>query len=100
MDVMLTIPDTFAEQLAAAGQDPARAALEALVIEGYRSRRLSEFQVRQMLGFATRMDVHGFLKEHGAYMHYSLADMESDDETARRTRSLADVEPKPASIAA
>jgi hypothetical protein len=33
---------------------PARAALEALALEGYRSERLSEYDVRQLLGFETR----------------------------------------------
>jgi hypothetical protein len=92
MQVTLEIPDTIATQLTAAGKDPGRLALEALAIEGYRSRRLSEFQIRQLLGFATRMDVHGFLKQHEAYLHYSLADLEQDDETARRVRSQMEVE--------
>jgi hypothetical protein len=92
MQVTLEIPDTLAAQLTAAGKDPARLALEAFAIEGYRSRRLSEFQIRQLLGFATRMDVHGFLKQHEAYLHYSLADLEQDDETARRVRSQMEAE--------
>jgi hypothetical protein len=92
MQVTLEIPDTLAAQIAAAGKDPARLALEALAIEGYRSRQLSEFQIRQLLGFATRMDVHGFLKQHEAYLHYSLADLEQDDETARRARSQMEAE--------
>jgi len=96
MEVTLTIPDSLALQIAAAGKEPARAALEALAVEGYRSRQLSEFQVRQMLGFETRMEVHGFLKQHEAYMHYSLADLEQDDETARRARAVMDAERTPA----
>jgi Uncharacterised protein family (UPF0175) len=92
MQVTLEIPDPIAEQLTAAGEGPKRLALEALAIEGYRSRRLSEFQIRHLLGFATRMDVHGFLKQHEAYLHYSLADLEQDDETARRVRSQMEAE--------
>jgi len=92
MEVTLTIPDALAEQLVASGQSPARAALEALAVEGYHTRQLSEFQIRQMLGFATRMEVHGFLKQHEAYLHYALADLEQDDKTARRTHAVhADV---------
>ena len=93
MEVTLTIPDALAEQLAAAGKSPARAALEALAVEGYRARQLSEFQLRQMLGFATRMEVHGFLKQHEAYLHYGLADLEQDDETARCVRTALEAEP-------
>ena len=78
MQVTLTIPDAFAEQLIAAGQDPSRAALEALAVEGYRTQRLSENQVRVMLGYETRMQVHALLKEHDVYLNYSMADVEQD----------------------
>ncbi len=43
-------------------RDPAHSALEALALEGYRSDRLSEFDIQQLLGIETRMEVHGFLK--------------------------------------
>jgi hypothetical protein len=49
------------------GTDLSRAAIEAIALEGYRSRRLSTGQVRRLLGFATRIRVHEFLKEHGVY---------------------------------
>jgi hypothetical protein len=42
MEVTLTIPDSLAQQLTAAGQGPPRAALEALAVDGYREERLSE----------------------------------------------------------
>jgi len=67
-----------------------RRALEALALEGYRSQRLGESAVRRLLGLQTRMDVHGFLKEHGVYLHYTMEDLEHDTavalETARRFR--------------
>jgi hypothetical protein len=50
MQVTLTIPDELAAQLTAAGEHPARAALEALAVEGYRTRRLTEADVKRMLG--------------------------------------------------
>jgi hypothetical protein len=78
MQVTLTIPDALAEQLIAAGQDPSRAALEALAVEGYRTQRLSENQVRVMLGYETRMQVHALLKDHDVYLNYSMADVEQD----------------------
>ncbi len=87
MQVTVTIPDTFAAQLLAAGKDPAQAALEALAVEGYRTERLSESEVRQMLGYETRMEVHALLKEHDVYLHYSLEDLEHDRQTAERFRS-------------
>jgi hypothetical protein len=78
MQVTLTIPDALAEQLIAAGQDPSRAALEALAVEGYRTQRLTEAEVKRMLGYGTRMQVHALLKEHDVYLNYSMADVEQD----------------------
>ncbi len=77
MHIAIDIPDSISG-LIANEQDPARAALEALALEGYRSRRLGESAVRRLLGFGTRMEVHGFLKEHGVYLNYSMEDLERD----------------------
>ena len=94
MQVTLDIPDNLAEQLIAAGKDPSREALEALAVEGYRTQRLTESEVRQMLGYETRMQVHALLKEHDVYLHYSLEDLETDAETSRYVRSLRAQEAK------
>ncbi len=77
MHIAIDIPDSISGVIANE-QDPARAALEALALEGYRSRRLGESAVRRLLGFGTRMEVHGFLKEHGVYLNYSMEDLERD----------------------
>jgi hypothetical protein len=58
--------------------DLSRAAIEALALEGYRSERLSEGQIRRMLGFGTRMQVHAFLKAHNVYLNYSIHELEND----------------------
>jgi vacuolar-type H+-ATPase subunit C/Vma6 len=63
MQVTLNIPDELAAQMVTGGADISRAALEALAVEGYRTERLSESEIRQLLGFETRMEVHAFLKE-------------------------------------
>src|SRR5271155_5269260 len=86
MEITLNIPDELARQVTPDGQDPARVALEALALEGYRTELLSESAVRQMLGFETRMEVHAFLKQHGVYLHYEVSDLEQDRMTARRLR--------------
>jgi len=52
-----------------AGHDPARAGLEAIALKGCRRDRHTEYDVRELLGFETRMEVDGFLKEHGAFLH-------------------------------
>jgi len=86
VEIKINIPDETAQQLASAGKDPARAALEALALEGYREELLGESAVRQMLGFATRTEVHAFLKQHGVYLHYDQSDLEHDRLAAQRFR--------------
>jgi hypothetical protein len=82
MNITVNIPDNAAADLAKAGQDPARALLEAYALEGYRDGRLSEAGVRRLLGFETRDEVDGFLKEHGAFMHYTMEEIERDTAVA------------------
>jgi predicted HTH domain antitoxin len=88
MQVTLEIPDDMAGKLAAQGQDPARAALEAVAIEGYRSGALSAHQTRRLLGFETRYELDGFLKAHNVWEHaYGLEDLEQDRQTLRQLES-------------
>ena len=61
MEIILQIPDELARQVASEGKDPARVALEALALEGYRAEQLSESAVRQILGFDSRIQVHAFM---------------------------------------
>ena len=84
MQVTLTIPDDLAAQLISAGKDPSREALKALAVEGYRTERLTESEVRQMLGYETRMQVHALLAEHDVCLHYSLADLQQDIDASNR----------------
>jgi hypothetical protein len=83
MDVQLQIPDDVARIIQSKQPDLSRAALEALALEGYRSERLSEAQVRRMLGFRTRMDVHAFLKAHNVHLNYSTDELEKDLESLK-----------------
>ncbi|HEY4048353.1 MAG TPA: UPF0175 family protein [Acidobacteriaceae bacterium] len=83
MDIQLQIPDDVARVLQSEQPDLSRAALEALALEGYRTRRLSEGQVRRMLGFRTRMQVHAFLKAHNVYLNYSIQELENDLESLK-----------------
>jgi Uncharacterised protein family (UPF0175) len=73
-------PGRIGAQFIGAGQEPARAALEALALKGYRSDRLNEVDFRELPGFDTRMEVHGFLKQQGAFLPYTDEDLEHDCE--------------------
>ena len=78
MKIEIEIPDELAHALAGRCGDLSRAALEAIALEGYRSRWLSDGQVRRLLGFSTRIKVHEFLKEHNVYLNYSTEDLKQD----------------------
>ena len=84
MTITVDLPDKVAAAITATGKDPARAVLEAVALEGYRREQLSESAVRRLLGFETRMEVHGFLKENAVYMHYTIEDLEHDTAAAMR----------------
>ncbi len=76
MQITVQLPDDLAHHA-----DPAREALEAFAIEGYRSGAFSPYHTRLMLGFATRYEFDGFLKEHEVWDHaYTVEDLEKDAE--------------------
>jgi len=82
MRITLDVPDEIAEGL----KDLPRALLESFPLEGCRSGKLTEEQVRRVLGYGTGMQVHGFLKEHGVYLNYAREDLEQDIQTLRQLR--------------
>jgi hypothetical protein len=91
MNISVEIPDAIARDLAGEGGDPARAVIEAIALEGYRAARLSEAGVRRLLEFETRYEVDDFLYAHGAFMPYTMEDLERDTavalDAALRTRA-------------
>src|SRR5713101_5125292 len=82
MTITVELPDALEGLLFANGQEPTRAVLEAIALEGYRAERLTESDVRELLGFETRMEAHEFLKKHGAFMHYTREDLNHDGAVA------------------
>lgn len=76
--VTLNLPDELSSFLAASGHDLERGALEVIALEAYREAKLSTAQLRRLLGYHTRTQVHAFLKEHGVYLRYGLEDLEHD----------------------
>jgi hypothetical protein len=86
MQITLDIPDDLAVTLSASGQDPARAALEAIALEAYRQRQLSGDQLRTLLGISSPYELDGFLKKHQVY-DYTLEDFEKDLAALRELRT-------------
>ena len=64
MNVMVPIPDDLAARFGSEAE-LGRRVVEALALEEYRAGRLTRPELRQLLGFATRGELDGFLKEHG-----------------------------------
>jgi hypothetical protein len=83
MQVMVEIPDEFLQQLVPAGRDAARSLLEESVAGAYRDGRLTMEQIRQLLGFGTRMQVDAFLQQHEVY-DYGFEDLDKDMATLDR----------------
>ena len=83
MEVAIQLPDTLVKRLQERWDDLPRRVLESVALEGFRQRILTTEEMRQLLGFETKFEVHAFLKKH-AVPFYTLPDLEQDRETSRR----------------
>lgn len=83
MQLTLEIPDDIAKHLQEADGDLARRALEAFALEELRAGRISEHQLRIMLGLG-RIELDGFLKGHGIFQEYTMEDFEEERRALRR----------------
>jgi len=81
MEITVHLPDDLAKH-----PDPGREALEALVIEGFRSEVLSHYQASRLLGLS-RLELDAFLKRRKIdEQAYGVDDLEADQETFRHLR--------------
>jgi hypothetical protein len=80
MEVTIELPEDVANVFTRNGSDLEREILEATALEGYRERKLSQAQVRRMLGFATDMQTDAFLKEHEIYLEHDLDDLKRESD--------------------
>ena len=83
MDVTIHIPDDLATRLETAGDLPRRI-LEALAVEEFRLGRLTQSELRRLLGFTTRQALDAFLKAHQVYIAYTEDDLDHDRSDLRR----------------
>ncbi|MBI3404161.1 MAG: UPF0175 family protein [Acidobacteria bacterium] len=80
MEITVELPNDLTQR-----EDPAREALEALAIAGYRSGALSTFQARVLLGMESRFEFEQFLKDHNIMDHaYSVEDLNDDMKAIRQ----------------
>lgn len=80
MTLTLDLPEDVAAILRSGGRNLERVALEALAVEEYRARRLSDAQFRRVLRLS-RLDADRVLKDHGVWLDYSLEDFEREGRT-------------------
>ncbi len=80
MSIAITVelPESIAENLGISKKELSRVALEAIALEGYRSDRLTGFQVREMLGLETGLELDAFLKAHRIDLEYTFEDLERE----------------------
>lgn len=82
MEVTFQIPDKFAP-LVAVSDDLPRRALEAFALEELRAGRITEVDLGELLGLA-RIQMDGFLKSHGVFHEYTMADLERERAALQR----------------
>ena len=83
MSITFTIPESIEQELAQQLGDFGQAAKEALVIESYRTGKLSIGQVASVLGFETRFQAEEWLGKHGVAWNYSPEELQADRQVLR-----------------
>jgi hypothetical protein len=78
MSVTIDLPEDISAALTEQWDDVPRRFLEAISVEAYRTGALNESQIRRLLGYDTRFQVHALLKEHQVPLRFTAADVEAD----------------------
>ncbi|MBE9155949.1 UPF0175 family protein [Nodosilinea sp. LEGE 06152] len=84
MNITIPVPSDIEQRLQAHLGSLSQKALEAVAVEAYRSKLISAAEVQQMLQLPSRLTTDALLKKHGAYLHYTEADIEHDLEAVDR----------------
>lgn len=81
MNVSIEIPEKI---LRSPSHDVGRQILETVALEGFKSGKLTIYQVRNILGYESRFEVHEFLASHGVpWVNYSVEDLERERKALR-----------------
>ncbi|MFM2430015.1 MAG: hypothetical protein RLZZ511_1228 [Cyanobacteriota bacterium] len=81
MQVAIALPDDIAHSLNAQWGDLERQMLEIVLIQAYREGLIGTGKLRELLGFATRLEVDQFLHDRHVDLHYDEADLADDRAT-------------------
>ena len=86
MEVTVHIPDLISKRLGKNTEDIPQWLLEKAGLEAYRSREISSYELRLLLGIKSRIELDAFLKTHGVYIEYTEEDFAHDAETSRQLK--------------
>jgi predicted HTH domain antitoxin len=75
--ITIDLPDAIVRDLGQSPGEITRRVLEAVVLEAYRSERLSRGEVRRLLGLSWQ-ETEDFLAKHGIPYHYTIDDLNTD----------------------
>ena len=81
--VAIELPEDIASRLGRA-DDLSNVTLRALAAQAYRDGHLTHAEVQRVLGFKSRWETDAFLKQAGAYLDYTEADLDNDLAASRR----------------
>jgi hypothetical protein len=82
--IAIELPEDIAGRLAVGDQDLSRLTLESLAAQAYRNGQLSHAEVQRILNLTSRWETDAFLKQAGAYIDYTEADLQRDLEVSRQ----------------
>jgi predicted HTH domain antitoxin len=77
MQVTVEVPDGMVAALTSVYENPGQAFLEAAALEAFRERRITEYELRKLLGMSSRFELHAFLKQRQIET-YTAEDFEHD----------------------
>jgi predicted HTH domain antitoxin len=81
--ITIDLPDTILNDLGKSPGEITRRVLEAVVLDGYRTQRLSRGEVRRLLGLSWQ-ETEDFLAGHGLPYHYTADDLNEDRQNLDR----------------
>ncbi|NET55265.1 MAG: UPF0175 family protein [Symploca sp. SIO2E6] len=85
MQITIDIPDEYIQNLEPLLESLPQVLLETLVVEAYKAQHLTSAEVGRILNL-NRFEVDAFLKQHQAYLHYTIADFNQDLQTLEQVQ--------------
>jgi Uncharacterised protein family (UPF0175) len=81
--ITVEVPEEITRYLSEQGRDIARGALELMLLEAYREHKLTTAQLRRLLGFESRYELDGFLKQREVWLDYTIEDLDQEAEVTQ-----------------